>query len=100
MAFVDFDSKQDATNALERFKGHKFKPGEKGIMISYDKDDQEDRGGTSKRQMEELRQKAELEASYCRLFCTSCGHFCCKLTTPLNEMPIRKTDNSTVVVDE
>lgn len=38
-----------------------------GIMISYDKDDKEDRGGNSKRQMEEMRrQKAALEASYCR----------------------------------
>lgn len=27
MCFVDYDSKQDATNALEKFKGHKFKPG-------------------------------------------------------------------------
>eukprot|EP01048_Picozoa_sp_COSAG05_P009594 COSAG05_NODE_798_length_7245_cov_46.630982_4_plen_355_part_00 len=98
MGFLDFDSKQQATNAIGKLQGHKFKPNEKGLLISYDKDDEEDRGGASKRQMEELRRRRqELEDSYTKLCCVACSHFACKITVSMAELPIRKTDGSRVV---
>ena len=101
MGFLDFDTKQQATNAMGKLQGHKFKPQDKGIMISYDKDDEEDRGGASKRQMEELRRRRqELEDSYTKLCCAACSHFACKITVPMAELPIRKTDGSRVVGSE
>jgi hypothetical protein len=68
------------------------------LRSRYDKDDDEDRGGESKRQAEELRRrKAELEASYTKLFCVACSHFVLKLTVGVGELPKRGTDGSRVI---
>lgn len=98
MAFLDFESKQHATDALSKLQGHTWKAGEKGLLVSYDKDDEEDRGGTARRQMEELRRRREeLEASYTRLHCAACGSFACKVVVDLEKLPLRRTDGSRVV---
>jgi len=34
MGFIDFDLKQQATDAMAKLQGHKFKPGDKGLLIS------------------------------------------------------------------
>jgi hypothetical protein len=98
MGFIDYDTKQQATDAIGRFQGHKFPVSDKGLLISYDKDDDEDRGGSSKRQAEELRRRRqELEDSYTKLYCYVCSHFALKLTVTLPLLPVRKTDNTRVV---
>ena len=98
MGFIDFESKQQATDALGRFQGHRFPGAERGLLISYDKDDDEERGGSSKRQHEEMRRrKEELERTYTKLHCYVCAHFALKLTTELAQLPVRKTDGSWVV---
>ena len=98
MGFIDFESKQQATDALGRFQGHRFPGAERGLLISYDKDDEEERGGSSKRQHEEMRRrKEELERTYTKLHCYVCAHFALKLTTALAQLPVRKTDGSRVV---
>ena len=98
MGFIDFESKQQATDALGRFQGHRFPGAERGLLISYDKDDEEERGGSSKRQHEEMRRrKEELERTYTKLHCYVCAHFALKLTTELAQLPVRKTDGSRVV---
>ena len=102
MGFIDFDTKQQATNAIGRFQGYKF-PGsqERGLLISYDKDDEEDRGGSSKRQAEELRRRQqELEDSYTKLYCYACSHFALKLKVNLPLLPVRKTDGSRVASEK
>jgi hypothetical protein len=101
MGFIDFDTKQQATNAIGRLQGHKFPGDEKGLLISYDKDDEEDRGGTSKRQAEELRRRRqELEDSYTKLYCYACSHFALKLKVTLPLLPVRKTDGSRVASEK
>ena len=98
MGFIDYDTKQQATDAIGRFQGHKFPGSDKGLLISYDKDDEEDRGGSSKRQAEELRRRRqELEDSYTKLYCYVCSHFALKLTVTLPLLPVRKTDSTRVV---
>jgi hypothetical protein len=101
MGFIDFDTKQQATNAIGRLQGHKFPGDEKGLLISYDKDDEEDRGGTSKRQAEELRRRRqELEDSYTKLYCYACSHFALKLKVSVPLLPVRKTDGSRVASEK
>jgi len=103
MGFIDFDTKQQATNAIGRYQGHKFAGAEdhKGLLISYDKDDEEDRGGSSKRQMEELRRRRqELEDSYTKLYCYVCSHFALKTTVTIPLLPVRKTDGSRVASEK
>ena len=100
MGFCDFDTKQDATNALDQHQGHKFKEGDRGILISYDKDDGDGKVAHGKRQQAEFqRQKEALDATYCRLVCKTCAKFCLKLTKSYSELPKRRTDNSVVVLE-
>lgn len=101
MGFIDFDTKQQATNAIGRMQGYKFPGDEKGLLISYDKDDEEDRGGTSKRQAEELRRRRqELEDSYTKLYCYACSHFALKLKVSVPLLPVRKTDGTRVASEK
>ncbi|CAM6106012.1 unnamed protein product [Calypogeia fissa] len=98
MCFVDFESKQQATSAIWRTNGHKFNPEEEGILVSYDKDDNEERGGWSIRKREEVKRKRqEIDATRVQYQCSACSHFCIKLALPLTELPARKTDGSRVV---
>eukprot|EP00899_Mesostigma_viride_P028320 jgi/Mesvir1/8673/Mv02613-RA.1 len=98
MAFVDFVEKQQATNALTKSNGYRFKPDEEGLYVSYDKDDGEERGGWSVRQREEeKRARSAREATRVVYNCSACAHFCMKLARHLEEMPERRTDNSRVV---
>ncbi|GBG46512.1 hypothetical protein CBR_g79910 [Chara braunii] len=98
MCFVDFSTKQQATSAMWQTHGHKFKPSDEGLLVSYDKDDTEERGGWSIRKREEnKRKRKEVESTRVLYRCSACGHFCFKLARILSEMPERKTDNSRVV---
>ncbi|BBN17593.1 hypothetical protein MPTK1_7g15590 [Marchantia polymorpha subsp. ruderalis] len=98
MCFVDFQSKQQATAAIWRTNSHKFSPTDEGILVSYDKDDNEERGGWSVRKREdEKRKRQETDATRIHYHCSACSHFCLKLVVPLTELPARKTDGSRVV---
>lgn len=98
MCFVDFEEKQQATNAMYQTSGHKLGPLDEGLLVSYDKDDSEERGGSSVRLKEwEKRRRAEIEATRVLYQCSICNHFCFKLARPLEQMPERKTDGSRVV---
>lgn len=98
MCFVDFESKQQATSAIWRTNGHKFNPDEEGVLVSYDKDDNEERGGWSVRKREEeKRKRQEVDATRVQYQCSACSHFCVKLARPLTELPSRKTDGSRVI---
>ncbi|GJP29469.1 hypothetical protein CLOM_g16660 [Closterium sp. NIES-68] len=98
MCFVDFDEKQHATAAMWKTNGHKFKPHHDGLLVSYDKDDGEEKGGWSMRQrVEERQRKAEADLSRVLYRCAACSHFCFKLARPLSALPERRTDGSRVV---
>ncbi|CAI5517063.1 unnamed protein product [Closterium sp. Naga37s-1] len=98
MCFVDFDEKQHATAAMWKTNGHKFKPHHDGLLVSYDKDDGEEKGGWSMRQrVEERQRKAEADLSRVLYRCAACNHFCFKLARPLSALPERRTDGSRVV---
>ncbi|CAI6007290.1 unnamed protein product [Closterium sp. NIES-65] len=98
MCFVDFDEKQHATAAMWKTNGHKFKPHHDGLLVSYDKDDGEEKGGWSMRQrVEERQRKAEADLSRVLYRCAACNHFCFKFARPLSALPERRTDGSRVV---
>ncbi|BBN17592.1 hypothetical protein MPTK1_7g15590 [Marchantia polymorpha subsp. ruderalis] len=87
-----------ATAAIWRTNSHKFSPTDEGILVSYDKDDNEERGGWSVRKREdEKRKRQETDATRIHYHCSACSHFCLKLVVPLTELPARKTDGSRVV---
>eukprot|EP00271_Cylindrocystis_brebissonii_P013275 TRINITY_DN32998_c0_g1_i1.p1 TRINITY_DN32998_c0_g1~~TRINITY_DN32998_c0_g1_i1.p1 ORF type:complete len:487 (+),score=99.33 TRINITY_DN32998_c0_g1_i1:534-1994(+) len=98
MGFVDFQEKQQATVAMWKTNGHKFRPHHDGLLVSYDKDDSEERGGWSMRtREEEKRRRMEADATRVMYRCSACSHFCFKLARPITDMPERKTDKSRVV---
>ncbi|CAI5474381.1 unnamed protein product [Closterium sp. Yama58-4] len=87
-----------ATAAMWKTNGHKFKPHHDGLLVSYDKDDGEEKGGWSMRQrVEERQRKAEADLSRVLYRCAACTHFCFKLARPLSVLPERRTDGSRVV---
>ena len=120
LLFMDFETKQHATDAMTKLQRRGVGSLSTSVLrISYDKDDMEERGGTSRRAAEQLKQhRKELEAGYTRCVCAapqphaeclvcisgkgkcylhSCGGQVIKLVSPFSSLPRRKTDGAAVV---
>eukprot|EP01104_Vermistella_antarctica_P012099 TRINITY_DN3443_c0_g2_i1.p1 TRINITY_DN3443_c0_g2~~TRINITY_DN3443_c0_g2_i1.p1 ORF type:complete len:176 (+),score=48.71 TRINITY_DN3443_c0_g2_i1:176-703(+) len=92
MAFVDYITKEHAMKAMLKMNGH-LQANRQKISVDFDKDNTR----VKRARHDEKLVVQEDKLHHVKFECVACNLFCLTLACPIDRLPKRKIDNSSVV---